>query len=235
MATVDDHITMIRAVAKAIGPEICQDVAFVGGCTTALLLTDLYTRQQVRHTDDVDLIVHVLSYPHWEKLKEQLREKGFREQLDNDAPICAMFLNSLRVDFMPDDAEILKFGNAWYRDALESAEPRDIGEGVTVKIVRPAHFLATKLAAYLSRGNGDPLDSHDVEDILTLIDGRSEIADEILHADPPMRTYISSQLDALQKHRDFEYAIAAASNGDAAREKMISERIDLIASFATLE
>jgi len=66
MATLDDHITMIRAVAKAIGPEICQDVAFVGGCTTALLLTDLYTRQQVRHTDDVDLIVHVLSYPHWE-------------------------------------------------------------------------------------------------------------------------------------------------------------------------
>lgn len=50
-----------------------------------------------------------------------------------------------------------------------------------------------------------------------------------------MRTYISSQLEALQKHRDFEYAIAAASNGDAAREKMISEHVDLIASFATLE
>lgn len=235
MATVDDHIMMIRAVAKAIGPEICEEVAFVGGCTTALLLTDLYARQQVRHTDDVDLIVHVLSYAHWEELKERLRNRGFSEQLGNDAPICAMFLADLRVDFMPDDAEILKFGNAWYRDARESAELRDIGEGVAVKIVRPAHFVATKLAAYLSRGNHDPLESHDVEDILTLVDGRPEIADEILHADRAMRTYISSQLGALRKHRDFEYAIAAASNGDAAREEVISERVDLIVSFATLE
>ncbi|MGZ2748831.1 hypothetical protein [Burkholderia stagnalis] len=234
MATIDDHITMIRAVAKAMGPELCQDVAFVGGCTTALLLTDLYTRQQVRHTDDVDLIVHAISYAHWEKLKAQLREKGFHEQPDDDAPICAMFLASLRVDFMPDDAEILKFGNTWYRGALESAELHDIGEGVAVKIVRPAHFVATKLAAYLSRGNDDPLESNDVEDILTLIDGRPEIADEILHADAEMRAYISSELGALQTHRDFEYAIAAASNGDAAREEVINKRVDLIVSFAKL-
>jgi uncharacterized protein YpmS len=79
------------------------------------------------------------------------------------------------------------------------------------------------------------LDSHDVEDILTLLDGRSEIADEILHAESIMRKYISSQLKILQEHRDFDYAIAAASNGDAAREKMIGERVDLIVSFATLE
>lgn len=234
MTTIDDHITMIRAVAKAMGPELCQNVAFVGGCTTALLLTDLYTKQQVRHTDDVDLIVHVLSYAHWEKLKAQLREKGFHEQPDDEASICAMFLADLRVDFMPDDAEILKFGNAWYRDALESAELRDIGEGVAVKIVRPVHFVATKLAAYLSRGNNDPLESNDLEDILTLLDGRPEIADEILHADAEIRAYISSQLAALQEHRDFEYAIAAASNGNAAREEVINKRVDLIVSFTKL-
>jgi len=234
MATLDDYKAMIRAVANAIGPELCQEIAFVGGCTTALLLTDLYTKQQVRHTDDVDLIVHVMSYAHWENLKEQLRQKGFREQPDDDAPICAMFLAGLRVDFMPDDEEILNFGNAWYRDALASAERHDIGEGVTVRIVRPAHFVATKLAAYLSRGNNDPLDSHDVEDILTLLDGRPEIADEILAADAAMRTYIGTQLAALQEHRDFEYAIEAASNGDAAREEVISQRVEVLVSFAKL-
>ncbi|WP_179401249.1 hypothetical protein [Burkholderia guangdongensis] len=235
MASIDDYIGMIRTVAKAIGPELCQDVAFVGGCTTALLLTDLYTQQQVRHTDDVDLIVHAVSYPHWEQLKEQLRKKGFREDMSEDAPICAMFLAKLRVDFMPDDAEILKFGNAWYQDALESAEPRDIGDGITVKIVRPEHFLATKLAAYLSRGNNDPLDSQDIEDILTLLDGRSEIGNEMLQAKAEMRKYVSNQLQLLQKHRDFENAVASASNGDPAREKVIHERVNLIISFAELE
>ncbi|UQO39780.1 hypothetical protein [Burkholderia cepacia] len=234
MATLDDYKAMIRAVANAIGPELCQEIAFVGGCTTALLLTDLYTKQQVRHTDDVDFIVHVMSYAHWENLKEQLRQKGFREQPDEDAPIYAMFLAGLRVDFMPDDEAILNFGNAWYRDALTSAESHDIGEGVTVRIVRPAHFVATKLAAYLSRGNNDPLDSHDVEDILTLLDGRPEIADEILAADAEMRTYIGTQLAALQEHRDFEYAIEAASNGDTAREEVISQRVEVLVSFAKL-
>ncbi|WP_233236528.1 hypothetical protein [Bordetella sp. LUAb4] len=233
MATIEDHVTMIRTVARAMGPELCQNVAFVGGCTTALLLTDLYTRQQVRHTEDVDLIVHVLSYAHWETLKEQLRWKGFKEKVGED-PICAMFLGPLRVDFMPDDAEILKFGNVWYRDALESAEQRDVGEGTVVKVVRPVHFVATKLAAYRSRGNNDPLESTDVEDILTLIDGRSDLIEEILRADTELRAYIGSQISNLKKHRDFEYAVAAASNGDAAREEIIAKRIDLISSFAKL-
>lgn len=42
MATLDDHKAMIRAVATAMGDSLRADVAFVGGCTTALLLTDLY-------------------------------------------------------------------------------------------------------------------------------------------------------------------------------------------------
>ncbi|WP_220274647.1 hypothetical protein [Trinickia dinghuensis] len=135
---------------------------------------------------------------------------------------------------MPDDETILKFGNAWYRDALESAELHDVGEGVQVRVVRPEHFLATKLAAYLSRGNNDPLGSRDVEDVLTLIDGRPEIADEMLHAPAELRAYVSAQLDSLRQHRDFEYAVASASNDDPAREEVIHQRVELIISFNKL-
>ncbi len=53
---------MLVEVARALGPELINQVTFVGGCTTALLLTDEVTAEQVRHTDDVDLIVHVISY-----------------------------------------------------------------------------------------------------------------------------------------------------------------------------
>lgn len=51
--------SMLEQVAKALGPELCQQMTFVGGCTTGLLLTDDFTKEQVRSTDDVDLIVHV--------------------------------------------------------------------------------------------------------------------------------------------------------------------------------
>lgn len=51
---------MLLEVARALGPDLCQQMTFVGGCTTGLLLTDTFTREQVRSTDDVDLIVHVM-------------------------------------------------------------------------------------------------------------------------------------------------------------------------------
>lgn len=117
MATYEDHLGMISAVASAMGQPICDEVAFVGGCTTALLLTDDFTKQQVRHTDDVDLIVHVISTAGWHVMVDRLRGAGFRERMDEDGPICAMFLDDLRVDFMPDDPDILGFSNQWYASA----------------------------------------------------------------------------------------------------------------------
>lgn len=77
MATYEDHLGMISAVASAMGQPICDEVAFVGGCTTALLLTDDFTKQQVRHTDDVDLIVHVISTAGWHVMVDRLRGRDF--------------------------------------------------------------------------------------------------------------------------------------------------------------
>jgi len=51
---------MLQRVADALGSELLREVAFVGGCTTGLLITDDISREAVRFTDDVDLIVHVI-------------------------------------------------------------------------------------------------------------------------------------------------------------------------------
>ncbi len=63
---------MIAVVARALGPDLLKKVAFVGGCTTGLLLTDAFSKQQVRHTDDVDLIVHVVGHVGLASLQAQL-------------------------------------------------------------------------------------------------------------------------------------------------------------------
>ena len=47
------YVRMITLVAEALGSELLQQMAFVGGCTTGLLLTDAFSQEQVRHTDDV--------------------------------------------------------------------------------------------------------------------------------------------------------------------------------------
>ena len=54
---------MIITVAKALGDDMLKEVAFVGGCTTGLLLTDDFSKEAVRYTDDVDLIINVVGYP----------------------------------------------------------------------------------------------------------------------------------------------------------------------------
>lgn len=235
MATYEDHLAMITTVAKAMGPNLCNEVAFVGGCTTGLLLTDNYTRQQARHTDDVDLIVHVISQAGWHALMEKLRGRGFKEEIQEDGPICAMYLDGLRVDFMPDDASILNFTNVWYKDAFANATPFYLGDSITIRLVRPEYFVATKLEAYLSRGNNDPLGSRDVEDILILLDGRPELTTELLNAPKVMRKYISEQFRSLLKARDFDYAVQAAANGNGSREDFIFERINLTVSYGNLE
>lgn len=86
-----------------------------------------------------------------------------------------MRLGDLKVDFMPEDETILGFTNRWYGDTLEHAQFTKLSNGTSIQLIGPCHFVATKLAAYLGRGNDDPLASHDIEDLLNVVDGREEI------------------------------------------------------------
>lgn len=140
---------MLCRVAQALGPDLRQQMTFVGGCTTGLLLTDDFTREQVRSTDDVDLIVHVMGPTGFAKLQTALGERGFRvsPQEDDDFPICAMKLDDLRVDFMPDD-DSLGFSNRWYKDAMATSTPYDLDQETTIQLVSPVYFVATKLEAW---------------------------------------------------------------------------------------
>lgn len=64
---------MLETVAGALGYDLRERLVFVGGCTTALFITDPITLEDVRVTDDVDLIVDLAGYGEWALLQEQLR------------------------------------------------------------------------------------------------------------------------------------------------------------------
>lgn len=221
---------MLKEVAKALGPEMCRRMTFVGGCTTGLLLTDDFTREQVRSTDDVDLIVHVMGPVGFVRLQEQLTQRGFRlsPNEEEDLPICAMKLGELRVDFMPDN-DTLGFSNRWYRDAMATATPYELDPEITINLVSPVYFVATKLEAWKGRGRGDALTSRDIEDILNLIDGRPELLGEIQSAKVEVSTYISQEIAKLLGDNNFEYAVSAQSGGDPDREDLLFERLELLA------
>ncbi len=231
MSGYEELEQMLITVAKALGDELLQRVAFVGGCTTGLLITDKATQEVIRYTEDVDLIIHVIGYPQWAAFQAQLKKQGFTVNPQDDV-ICRMRLGNLKVDFMPDDASILGFSNRWYGDALQYANDVDLSDGQHVRMVSPCYFVATKFEAYNGRGNDDPLSSHDIEDLLNIVDGRVELQREVEQAEPELKNYISQKIRALLAHKDFDYAVQACARNDSAREEIIYRRLENLTALA---
>lgn len=228
------NIQMLEVVAQALGPDLCQEVAFVGGCTTALLLTDEFSREEVRYTDDVDLVVHLTGYAQWQRLVEQLQQKGFKQSPQDDV-ICRLRLGELKVDFMPEDAEtadLLGCNNRWFKDGLANAQCHVLPSGCRIRLFTPPYFLASKLEAYAGRGAQNPLGSQDLEDILNLVNGREELLQEVDAAEPELRTYLADNLTSLLSINDFGYLVQDAARGDDEREQIIWQRLRHLAQVA---
>ena len=68
---------LLSAMAARLGP-LLPEIAFVGGCTTGLRVTDP-AAFPVRATDDVDVIVEVASYAEYARFSKRLRNLGFSE------------------------------------------------------------------------------------------------------------------------------------------------------------
>jgi predicted nucleotidyltransferase len=225
-------LQMLQAVAEALGEELRSRLVFVGGCTTALFITDPITLEGVRATDDVDLIVDLAGYAAWAKLQEQLREKGFAEAQGEEV-ICRMRLGALKVDFMPDDAAILGFSNRWYAKGIETAVICPLDGGLSIRRLTPELFIATKLEAHLGRGKDDLFMSRDLEDILLVIDGRPEIVAEIEACDEDVRQFIAGQFAALLRNRDFDYFLEGSIRGPEGRVDIVRRRFAAIGRGAS--
>ena len=212
----------------AIGDDLRERLVFVGGCTTALFITDPITLEDVRATDDVDLIVDLAGYGEWAQLQDQLRQKGFSESPDDNV-ICRMRLGDLKVDFMPDDEAILGFSNRWYAKGIETAVHLELPSGLEIKCLTPPLFVATKLEAYLGRGGDDPLGSHDLEDILLVVDGREELVAEIHAADQDIRSFVAENLRDFRRHYDFDSFLDGNIRGPEGRVNIVRGRLEAMA------
>lgn len=215
---------MLKAVAVALGDDLRARLVFVGGCTTALYITDPITLEGIRATDDVDLIVDLAGFAEWAELTDQLRARGFSESPDDDV-ICRMKLGALKVDFMPDDETILGFSNRWYAKGIETAVETALEETLVIRRLTPPLFIATKLEAYRGRGKDDLLGSRDAEDILSLVDGRQELVEDITREEPEIRNYIATQIGALLVDPNFEHFLAGNIRGPAGRADVVYDRL----------
>jgi hypothetical protein len=73
---VSQSLDMVALVARGLG-DLRKDVAFLGGAVTTLLITDP-AAPEVRPTDDVDVIIEIVSHAAYARLREHLRNSASR-------------------------------------------------------------------------------------------------------------------------------------------------------------
>src|SRR5438105_8408166 len=150
---VNRNLESLTSVARLLRPML-EDLVFVGGCTTALLITDP-AAAEVRPTYDVDSIAEIRSYAEYTAFSGRLRQLGFMEDQSEGSPICRWAHGEIRLDVMPTDERILGFSNRWYKLAMESAVRVQLADNLTIRVVTAPLFLGTKLEAFKGRGKND--------------------------------------------------------------------------------
>jgi hypothetical protein len=226
------NLAMVRLVAERLG-SLREQVVFLGGAATALLISDA-AAPDVRATLDVDVIVEIGTAPDYYRLGESLREIGFTEDASEGAPLCRWLIEGIRVDIMPTDERILGFSNRWYLPALRHATRIEIGGGMTVRLVPAPFFLATKLEAFSGRGRGDFMASHDLEDLIAVLDGRREIVEEVRSAPGKVREFLAHIFDGLLQSRDFLDALPGHLPPDPASQQRATVVLDRMGEIAQL-
>ena len=229
----DINIRMIIHVAKRLG-DLRDKVVFVGGCATGMFITDP-AMPEVRATQDVDVIVEIASRMEYYRLEEELRNRGFKQDLSENAPVCRWLVDAIKVDIMPTQEEILGFSNRWYLPAIKNADLIELEKELTIKLVSPPYFLATKIDAFKGRGGGDYMASHDMEDIITILDGRPEIVSEIRSSSDDLKDFLSRTFRILLVNDEFLDSIPGHLSPDRAsqtRLPMLIERLREIAEIS---
>jgi len=219
----DPNLPFLILMTQALG-ELCESLVFVGGCATGLLLTTPRA-QAIRATQDVDVVVNVVSTADYHAMEKAVESCGFKHDLSPEAPICRWVLQDVALDLMPSQPGILGFHNRWYPLAVKTATRVTLPNSSEIRLITAPVFVATKFEAFHGRGNNDYLASHDLEDIITVVDGRPELLQEIDQADGELRRYIAAEINALLGDRNFLMALPGHLPGDAASQARLPELI----------
>lgn len=209
---------------------ISNDILFVGGSIVPLLFTS--DSNYFRATLDVDCVINVEALVDYYGFVAKLKHQGFKEMMNDNEPICRLAKNDIVVDIMP-TSNVIGFTNSWYLPAFNNPTIYH-ANGFSIRVISAVYFIATKLEAFQNRGKNDFMGSHDMEDIISVIECRAEIIDEISLADMDVKKFIVSQFKVFCENARFLNDIIGHCNPDSLDENnfaKVQTRIKQIASM----
>lgn len=220
MKANDPNVMLLEIVAQHLGADLLKQFVFVGGAVAGLLITDP-AMPAIRPTEDVDLVVQATVLREYHAAEAALKAQGFVQDMSADAPICRWRIGNLSVDVMPMEKSVLGFANRWYPLAVVTAQPFALPSGKLIKLIIAPVFVATKLEAFADRGKGDFLFSHDLGDIIAIVDGRDSLLDECEQIDADLKAYLQIKFAELMNNASFRQALSGHLSPDAASQSRL--------------
>lgn len=229
MRAVD--LAAVQEVAKQLD-KLGEPYALTGGVVVGFLL-DHPELVDLRPTNDVDAITAVTTYAGQAQMEARLRALGFAHDVSEDAPTCRFIFNGIKVDVMPARDQTGRFHDRWFEHAVKTSSANSLGD-VSVRTVRAPCFVAMKLTAFEDRGRGDWYGSHDLEDIITVVDGRASLRDELADEEDSLRAYVCGSISEMLGNRGFLEALPGHLPPDRASQNRLPLLVRRLTSIATL-
>lgn len=151
-----------------------------------------------------------------------------------DAPICRWKVDAVTVDVMPTLETILGFANRWYPLCVATAEPLALPSGIAIRVIQAPVFIGTKLEAFHGRGGGDYLFSHDLGDIISVVDGRDSLLEECRRMPGELTGYLAHEFSKLLADRSFVDALPGHLATDAMSQSRLPDLEVKIQQLASL-
>lgn len=108
------------------------------GSATVSLYADRMA-EEVRPTDDIDILIELWAHKEYAAIEEQLRKIGFVNDQESGI-ICRYTIQGITVDIMATGEDVLGFTNKWYPDGFKNALDYKIDDEHTIRIF-PLHIL----------------------------------------------------------------------------------------------
>ncbi len=216
-------LEIVKVVADALG-DINSHVVYVGGAIVGVYADDP-AADDVRPTKDVDITLKIATYAELSKLEQELLKKGFkRDPLEKVE--CRFFLNEILIDVMSTTRVGWAPANSWFEPGFNHLQEFNL-EGIIIKILPLAYFLATKFEAFNDRGRTDPRTSRDLEDIVYILDNRMNLINDMLTAPGDVKNYLINQFKMLLNDSILQEAMLGnlSYETQSERQKIINKKL----------
>lgn len=190
----------LEILAQGLG-NAKERVVFSGGMLTAFYATDVYAPKH-RSMGEIECILNAPTMAEFLNWDRELRQKGFNPTYDPQPPVTEWEYQGITVDIYPSRPEIVRHPNRWFEEGVFHAVKHPLPSGICIRMMSGPYFLASRIESFLHAHSFSLRNNKDFEDIVFLLNNRSELLDEVADSFHEVRAYIQGFFYQLLNHKD---------------------------------